>query len=309
MDTHETEHENIHESGEDYLETILMLQQRMGSVRSIDIATEMGYSKPTISIAMRRLRENGYIESDEKKDIRLTERGKEVAERIYERHLMLTEVFSAIGVDSETATHEACKIEHDISADTFSKLKEFYDRLKHCGGPKTGSVTQSLIERRSVRKYKPEQIPDEKLDIILKVGTYAPTARGSQSPLMVVTQKPEDVKYLSQLNARVMNGQNDPFYGAPTVVTVFAERDNRNGVQDASLVLGNLMNAAYGEGIGSCWINRAKEVFDSDEGKELMRKWGIDEEKYMGVGHCILGYADETPVAKPRKDGYIIKIK
>lgn len=121
----------IHESGEDYLEAILMLENRMGYVRSIDIATEMGYSKPTISIAMRRLRENGYIDVDEKRDIHLTALGREVAERMYERHILLTDMLMSIGVDRETATHEACKIEHDISADTFSKLRRLYDKYKN----------------------------------------------------------------------------------------------------------------------------------------------------------------------------------
>lgn len=121
----------IHESGEDYLEAILMLENRMGYVRSIDIATEMGYSKPTISIAMRRLRENGYIDVDEKRDIHLTALGREVAERMYERHVLLTDMLMSIGVDRETATHEACKIEHDISADTFSKLRQLYDKYNN----------------------------------------------------------------------------------------------------------------------------------------------------------------------------------
>ncbi len=117
----------IHESGEDYLETILLLENRVGYVRSIDIATQMGYSKPTISIAMRRLRESGYIDVDERRDIRLTALGREVAERIYERHVTLTGVLEALGVDPETADHEACKIEHDISADTFSKIRQYYN--------------------------------------------------------------------------------------------------------------------------------------------------------------------------------------
>ncbi len=120
----------IHESGEDYLETILMLENRMGYVRSIDIATEMGFSKPTISIAMRRLRENGYIDVDERRDIHLTPQGREVAERIYERHVVLTGVLERLGVPHETATHEACKIEHDISADTFQKIKEHFEKLQ-----------------------------------------------------------------------------------------------------------------------------------------------------------------------------------
>ncbi len=120
----------IHESGEDYLETILMLENRMGYVRAIDIATEMGYSKPTISIAMRRLRESGYIDVDQRRDIHLTPTGREVAERIYERHILLTDMLMSIGVDRETATHEACKIEHDISADTFSKIRDLYEKYK-----------------------------------------------------------------------------------------------------------------------------------------------------------------------------------
>ncbi len=120
----------IHESGEDYLETILVLENRTGYVRSIDIATQMGYSKPTVSIAMRRLRENGYIEVDERRDIHLTPMGREVAERIYERHVLLTNMLTAIGVDRETASREACKIEHDISADTFSRLREIYEKMK-----------------------------------------------------------------------------------------------------------------------------------------------------------------------------------
>ena len=120
----------IHESGEDYLETILMLENRVGYVRAIDIATEMGFSKPTISIAMRRLRENGYIDVDERRDIHLTPLGREVAERIYERHVVLTEILKSLGVDKDTASHEACKIEHDISADTFSKIKEHFEKRK-----------------------------------------------------------------------------------------------------------------------------------------------------------------------------------
>ena len=120
----------IHESGEDYLETILMLENRMGYVRAIDIATEMGYAKPTISIAMRRLRESGYIDVDQRRDIHLTALGREVAERIYERHVLLTEILESLGVEPETAAREACKIEHDISADTFSRIRDCFDRHK-----------------------------------------------------------------------------------------------------------------------------------------------------------------------------------
>lgn len=120
----------IHESGEDYLEAILMLENRLGYVRSIDIATEMGYSKPSISVSMRRLRENGYIDVDQRRDIHLTPLGREVAERMYERHVLLTDMLVSIGVDRDTAAREACKIEHDISADTFSRIREIYEKYK-----------------------------------------------------------------------------------------------------------------------------------------------------------------------------------
>ncbi|MBO5504533.1 MAG: metal-dependent transcriptional regulator [Lachnospiraceae bacterium] len=118
----------LHESAEDYLEKILMLTQRNGQVRSIDIATEMGYSKPSISIAMKKLRESGYIEMSEVGLITLTESGSEVAHRIYQRHQLLTNILVAIGIDEEEAMEEACKIEHDISEETYRKLNAYYEK-------------------------------------------------------------------------------------------------------------------------------------------------------------------------------------
>ena len=113
---------------------------------------------------------------------------------------------------------------------------------------------------------------------------------------------------MSKLNAEIMGKPDtDPFYGAPTVVVVLADSTNANWVRDGSLVMGNLMNAAASLGLGSCWINRALELFDRPEGKKLLKKWGLDE-KYRGVGNCILGYIDgEIPTPKPRKEGYIIR--
>ncbi len=168
---------------------------------------------------------------------------------------------------------------------------------------------QVLKNRRSIRKYKPEQITDAELNAILEAGTWAPTGMGLQSPLMVVVQDAETIAYLSKLNAEVMGKPDaDPFYGAPTVVIVLADSTIGNWLKDGSLVMGNLMNAAAAIGVGSCWINRATEVFDKEEGKVLLRKWGIDE-KYRGVGNCILGYADgEVPVPKERKAGYIVRV-
>ena len=167
----------------------------------------------------------------------------------------------------------------------------------------------NLLTRRSVRKYKPEQISDEELYAVLKAGMYAPTAMGRQSPLIVAVQDKDDIARLSSLNAQIWGTDTDPFYGAPTVVVVLAEAGNRNGVQDASLVMGNLMNAAHALGLGSCWINRAYETFELPEGRELLAKWGVEGD-WIGVGNCILGYADgPEPQPKPRKEGYVRVVK
>lgn len=113
----------IHESAEDYLETILILKERAGQVRSIDIATEMHYSKPSISVAMKKLRESGYIEIDKEGYITLTASGHAVASNIYNRHKVLTAFFVSLGVNEKTAAEDACKIEHDLSEETFEKIK------------------------------------------------------------------------------------------------------------------------------------------------------------------------------------------
>ena len=167
-----------------------------------------------------------------------------------------------------------------------------------------------MKERRSIRAYKPEQIKDEELQKILEAGIYAPTGMGMQSPKLVVVQDKETRDYLSRLNARYLGNDSDPFYGAPTVIVVLAERERSTCVEDGSLVLGNLLNAAHAVGVGSCWIHRAREVFDSKEGKELLKKWGIKGD-YIGVGHCILGYPADgiVPQAKPRKEDYIVYVR
>lgn len=118
----------LHESAEDYLETILILFERNGQVRSIDIVNEMNFSKPSISIAMKKLRENGYIRMDVNGLITLTDEGREIAERIYSRHKLLTKVLEEIGIDGKKAEDEACKIEHDIDDETYEKIREFYLR-------------------------------------------------------------------------------------------------------------------------------------------------------------------------------------
>ena len=165
-----------------------------------------------------------------------------------------------------------------------------------------------LKERRSVRRYKAEQITEAELNAVLEAGTWAPSAKGLQTSVLVVVQDPETIAYMSRLNAEIQgNPGTDPFYGAPTVVVVLGDGEKLNWLQDGSLVMGNLMNAAAALGLGSCWINRAMELFDRPEGKELLKKWGLPE-TYRGVGNCILGYVDgELPAPKPRKEGWIIR--
>ena len=194
---------------------------------------------------------------------------------------------------------------------------------------------KNLLERRSVRGYKEDLVPEEVLNEILEAGEYAPSGMGQQGTLMVVTQNPELVAKLSKMNADVMGTESDPFYGAPTVVVVFADSNMPTCVENGSLVMGNLMNAAHALGVDSCWIHRAREVFASEEGKALKAEWGVPE-SYVGIGHCVLGYRSgeypkakgrtlggpvhsrsrsgnrqghhQDPKAKARKDGFVIRV-
>lgn len=166
---------------------------------------------------------------------------------------------------------------------------------------------EDLLTRRSVRKYSDRPVEDEKLDKVLTAGLYAPTGMNNQAPVLVAIRDKATRDKLSRMNAAVMGASGDPFYGAPCVIVVLSDPERMTWVEDGSLVLGNLMNAAHSLGLGSCWIHRAKECFDTPEGKALLRAWGVPE-NYRGVGNCILGYAAEEPEAKPRKSGRIIKI-
>ena len=170
-------------------------------------------------------------------------------------------------------------------------------------------VIEAMLERRSCRSYKNEQIKEEELEQILLAGTYAASGMNMQSAKIVVVQDPETREQLRKMNAAVMGTPNaDPFYGAPTICIVLADTTSRNWFADGCLVMGNLMLAASAVGVSSCWINRALEEFDSPEGKELLKKWGLAD-TYRGIGHCILGYADaELPAAKARKSDYIVRI-
>jgi len=166
---------------------------------------------------------------------------------------------------------------------------------------------QNLLERRSIRRYKETQVPDDLLDQVLEAGLYAPTGMNRQNTVMVAVRDKETRDQMMKMNAAVMGSQNDPFYGAPCVIVVLGDPDVYPVVENGSLVLGNLMNAAHAVGLGSCWIHRAKQTFETEEGKALLRKWGL-KENLVGIGNCILGYPDEDPQARPRLEGRIVKI-
>lgn len=163
---------------------------------------------------------------------------------------------------------------------------------------------EAIYNRRSIRKYKTEQISKEELEAVLKAGICAPTGMNRQSPIILVVQDRDEIAYLSKLNAAINNWDSDPFYGAPTVLIVLADANSPHAAQDGSLVMGNMMNAASALGLGSCWVNRAREVFASAAGKALLKKWGIEGD-YIGIGNCILGYPDEEREMKPRKENYV----
>lgn len=168
---------------------------------------------------------------------------------------------------------------------------------------------QTMVTRQSIRSYQPDMIPEEDLEQILKAGTHAASGRGMQSPVIVAVTDKETRDQLSRMNASIMGTDSDPFYRAPVVLVVLADKNRPTYLYDGSLVMGNLMNAAHALGIGSCWIHRAKEEFESEEGKSLLKKWGIEGD-YEGIGHCILGYAKEPlPEKKPRKEDYIYYVK
>lgn len=166
----------------------------------------------------------------------------------------------------------------------------------------------TLKTRRSCRAYRSELIEPEKLDAIIEAGTYAATGMGRQSPIIIAVTDRALRDRLSRMNAAVLGMDTDPFYGAPELLIVLANRMVPTYIYDGSLVMGNMMNAAADLGVASCWIHRAKEEFESEEGKALLRSLGIEGD-YEGIGHCILGYAAEEPKAPaPRKADYIYHI-
>ena len=175
--------------------------------------------------------------------------------------------------------------------------------------PEKNIAMENLLTRRSVRQYTAEVPPMEVIEEICKAGTYAPTGMNRQSPIIIAVTNKEMRDRLSKLNAAVMGADNDPFYGAPVVLVVLADKNVHTYIEDGSLVMGNLMNAAHAKGLGSCWIHRAREVFESEDGKQILNDLGIEGD-YVGIGNCILGYtAGDYPEAKPRKENWVYWVK
>lgn len=170
-------------------------------------------------------------------------------------------------------------------------------------------ILETLKNRRSCRAYKPELISKDALERIIEAGKYAATGMGKQSPIIVAVSDKQTRDELSAMNAAFLaapaHGSNDPFYGAPQVLVVLADKSVPTYLYDGSLVLGNMMNEAASIGVGSCWIHRAKQMFESEAGKALLAKWGISGD-YEGIGNLVVGYPDgDVPAAKPRKEGYV----
>ena len=159
-------------------------------------------------------------------------------------------------------------------------------------------VLETIKSRRSIRKYKSDMVPQDKLEKIIEAGTYAATGMGKQSPIIVAVTNKELRDKLSAMNAKIMGTNTDPFYGAPVVLIVLADKSRPTYLYDGSLVMGNLMLEA-----------EAKEEFESEEGKEILKSLGIEGD-YEGIGHCVLGFADgSAPKAAPRKDSYVYYVK
>ncbi len=166
----------------------------------------------------------------------------------------------------------------------------------------------NILTRRSVKAYKPDMPPQELIDQVAQAGTHAPTGMNRQSPVIIEVTDKATRDMLSKMNADVMGAKTDPFYGAPVVLVVLADKSVGTYMYDGSLVMENLMLAANAVGLGSCWIHRAKEEFESEEGRALLKKLGIEGD-YEGIGHCILGFpAGDIPAEKPRKENWIYKI-
>ena len=169
-------------------------------------------------------------------------------------------------------------------------------------------IIKAMKERRSIRKFKSELPSKADLEQMVEAGLYAANGKGTQATKIVVVTNKELRDRISEMNRKIGGWDEgfDPFYGAPAMLIVLAEKDWRNKIYDGSLVMGNLMLAAHSLGLGSIWIHRAREEFESDEGKEILKSLGIESE-WEGIGHCAVGYMDgELPKPAPRKEGRVV---
>ncbi|MBQ4598519.1 MAG: nitroreductase [Clostridia bacterium] len=171
------------------------------------------------------------------------------------------------------------------------------------------TVQENILSRRSVKAYKPDAVPKELIDRVIEAGLYAANGRNWQSSIVLAVTDKTMRDRLSAMNAAIMGKTDfDPFYGAPVVLVVLGDKQFPTHVYDGSLMLGNMMLAAHDLGLGSCWIHRAKEEFESEEGKEILHSLGIEGD-YEGIGHLILGYAATEPkAAPPRRPGRVYEI-
>lgn len=170
-------------------------------------------------------------------------------------------------------------------------------------------IINNIKTRRSIKKYKSDLVPQEMIDMIVEAGTYAPSGMNKQSPIIIeITDKKMRDK-LSKINAQIggMPDGFDPFYNAPVVLVVLANKNISTYIYDGSLVMENMMLAAHSLGLGSCWIHRAKETFETEDGKQILKDLGISE-NYEGIANCIIGYSDMQPISHLRKEDYIYKI-
>ncbi len=172
-------------------------------------------------------------------------------------------------------------------------------------------VIEMMKTRRSIRKFKPEALSEAIIEQIAEAGTYAATGKNLQSPIIIAVTNKQLRDRISEMNRKIGGWQEgfDPFYGAPAMLIVLADKNVPTAVYDGSLVMGNLMLAAHSLGIGSIWIHRAKEEFESEEGKAILAELGITGDQ-VGIGHCALGYIDgEEPKAAPRKENWVYYAK
>ena len=167
---------------------------------------------------------------------------------------------------------------------------------------------ESLVTRVSVKKYKSDPVPKELIEKIVEAGTHAATGLNKQSPIILAVTNKELRDKLSFYNAgKDPFKRADPFYGAPVVLVVLANKDVHTYLYDGSLVMGNMLTAAHALGLGACWIHRAKETFETEEFKGLLKELGIEGD-YEGIGNCVVGYPEIVPEKKPRKENWVYYI-